>query len=370
MAYNPGIQSRAGEIFASTLAQAGQSIGQGVSDGIRQYRQKKDEKEGTKAVVQYAMKNGWVEDEAEGMAAVKAAGGYRPAMFMLNQLQEQKQKEEMEKRARAQEQEAMEREAAARRYALAPTVGQSPARGPLSLGGFPNGAPPTTEPTAEDAVRRYLAADGNDATTLSGLKSLPGAPAAPRPAPRMMNIGTDASGRPVEGIFDGNNFSRIAPAAQDGDSPQSPQGKLLADADRLAKAGRPIEAEALRKAAVTEEEPRLNTTQQFQLASIRDLIARKAIELDEVEAKINNGSKGFFSANLKQRDKLIKEIAATEDRLQRKIDSFKNPLAGPKRAAPAAASAMSAQDRQAMEWARANPDDPRAAEILARLARP
>lgn len=73
------LQDRSGENIAAGIEQ----LGQNISQGIQQFRKDKAEKERTKAVVDYATAMGLVEDEAEGKAAVKAAGGTENAMQFL-----------------------------------------------------------------------------------------------------------------------------------------------------------------------------------------------------------------------------------------------------------------------------------------------
>lgn len=73
------LQDRSGENIAAGIEQ----LGQNISQGIQQFRKDKAEKERTKAVIDYATSMGLVGDEAEGKAAVKAAGGSENAMQFL-----------------------------------------------------------------------------------------------------------------------------------------------------------------------------------------------------------------------------------------------------------------------------------------------
>jgi hypothetical protein len=133
--------------------------------------------------------------------------------------------------------------------------------------------------------------------------------------PRLVTLGTDASGRSVEGTVDRNgNFSPIKPKDETAGGTQL--AKLVKERDEFAKAGR------------------------------TDIVA--------------------------QYDSAIKNYGA-------KYDAFGNPIGGtptatptaavPAAAAPAAptASTPSNQNQQALAWANAHPQDPRSAQIKTRL---
>jgi hypothetical protein len=325
--YNPGVRDQSGQILAAGIERAMAKVGEGVQD----YRKKKERAEQAKAVAEYAYKNGMVENIEEGMAAVKAGGGPESAMALIGFAEQRKQQQaaardaqivaETEARVR---QETAARETAARNAALAAS-GQG--------GG-----------TAyqEDALRAWLAAGGSDKTTLDALKSFPTRPAPARPAPSLVNLGTDSSGRPVEGVFDGNNFSRIAPPAAEGGGFESPSGKLLADADALAKAGRSEEAEALRDQAM---QLRLSETQRTQIDLKQRRVASLANEISEIDQRMaagdtRDGLPVFGTKLAETRAKKVAELAKAEADMETFIQTARRPLAGARgaTAAPAAAA--------------------------------
>lgn len=106
------LQDRSGENIAAGIEQ----LGQNISQGIQQFRKDKAEKDRMKAVVDYATAMGLVEDEAEGKAAVKAAGGSENAMQFLvgmKGLQERKTAKAQQEAAAAQALQDMQLLAAA-----------------------------------------------------------------------------------------------------------------------------------------------------------------------------------------------------------------------------------------------------------------
>jgi hypothetical protein len=331
--YNPGVRDQSGQLLAAGIERAMGSIGEGLKD----YRRKQADKEAEQAAIDYAVKQGWVKDEGEAKVAVKAAGGGPAALSLISQVDQMKRQQEQQQAAARDaqivaetearvRQEAVEREAAARNAALA-------------AGGQGGGTA-----YQEDALRAYLAGGGADKLTLDALKSFPTRPAPARPAPSLVNLGTDSSGRPVEGVFDGNNFSRIAPPAAEGGGFESPSGKLLADADALAKAGRTEEAEALRDQAM---QLRLSETQRTQIDLKQRRVATLANEISDIDQRMAAGDTRdglpLFGTKLAEtRAKKVAELAKAEADMETFIQTARRPLAGARGATPAPAAAAPA----------------------------
>lgn len=96
MAWNPSVTDRSGEILAQSLNNATSVIGSAIIG----YRQKKQEAEANDAATEYLRKYGAqlglnAQDDGEIKTAIKAAGGGKQAMQMLTQVQEARQREQL-----------------------------------------------------------------------------------------------------------------------------------------------------------------------------------------------------------------------------------------------------------------------------------
>lgn len=67
----------------------------------------------------------------------------------------------------------------------------------------------------DSRLAAFLAAGGRDPSTVNALERLDAqAMRSNRTGPALVNLGTDAEGNPVQGVYDGNNFQRIKPARE------------------------------------------------------------------------------------------------------------------------------------------------------------
>lgn len=131
------LSNNAGQNVAAGISSAGSSLASGITSAVKDYRQKKKEKEAEDAAIQYLQKNGKEmgldhTDPAELKAAVKAAGGGLQAIQLISGLEQQKQ----QRAAAAQQQQVTAAELAHLQAASASRLRSSGAAR-LAAGGMP-----------------------------------------------------------------------------------------------------------------------------------------------------------------------------------------------------------------------------------------
>jgi hypothetical protein len=217
-----------------------------------------------------------------------------------------------------------QRNLAAAQGAVAP---QMALPSPAAVGAAFNGGAPVPQaamqvPEGDEAVRRYIAAGGNDPTQARMLMDA----AKPQKTARELQTITvkDEAGNPVSFVWDGASAPQRIGQPKATVKPLSAPGKLLADADALEKQGDKDNAKLLRDIAAKQGEDKPMTLTDY---------------------LISGGSPETFKDY---------------------VESFKTRGGA---AAPAAGvrAALSAVDQQALDWANAHPRDPRAAKIKAKL---
>ncbi len=354
--YAPQAQNRAGQLFATGMSQGMDKMGR----GIREYRRNKQEKEAADAAIAYGMEQGWFEDEAEGKAAVKAAGGGRAATSLFTQIDQQQkqqaaiqqrhaaemalQKQRMAQAAQAHAAQALQKQAAQLR--------ESQAR----MNGLGSGEPGSAN------ADNYLRHGGQDAAVLGYLerKTRP-----QNKGPQLMTLGEGDNA--VRGIYDGNNFSRI-PDKKESDKPMSNQGKIHADAARLEKEGDLESANLLRESV--KQNPQLGYQQTMHLKTLRDSVRDAGEALAKAKAELHNEGTGWLGgrADAVAEAEAAYRAAATE--LQETAQLFQDPFsdgtsAAPKQAAPAPAPNYTRE--QVELWLQENPNHKDAPAVREKL---
>lgn len=259
------LSNQAGARMGAGIASFGGQIGGALQQAVMMHRDKKKEVEANDAAVQWLKKKGPqyfkdldVSDDGELKAVVKAAGGGRQAIQMIAGLEAQQQAA-----AAAEQQRQIQAAQLAEMERAKQTQLRSRGAAQLAAGGAPRGAELEAmimagdqitssrmgAATPDSAVLDYLsrtgdaAGAGNIADTYTRLEQL----RAEREQfkPELVDLGNGVTGMTTS--------RRSAIPVQKGEAakPLSPQGRLMADADALERAGRKDDAAALRKVATS-----------------------------------------------------------------------------------------------------------------------
>ena len=310
--YNPGVQNQSGQFIAQGIQQGMAKVGQ----GLREHRQKEEAKQADAEAVSFAVQKGWVKDDAEGKAAVKALGGGKAAVTLLgqmNQMEEQQkiaqQQQELRAGIAAQEKAAQEQKAAAWRKEQ-------------------NAILASQHALAGKQAEVYARAGGADPQYMNALRGLGEDAQGEKPSIQFVEDPVTGARFAMsnKGVVSGSG-TNPAKAGESKYDPKSTTGKMLADADAYEAEGNLDYATLLRDLAKRPTELRPSQNDMQRLESAEFSLMSKLNQLDEIDAEIEEKGTGSLWWNRgKDREKLREEAKAAEARLENLRKLITDPL--------------------------------------------